>query len=64
MLKKITFVTGLAIAIAAAASLPASAAGGGRNFSDPEEVPEPLTIVGSLLVGGGLLTKKLTSKGE
>ena len=43
MIKHSLFAAGMAIAFITA---------------DPEEVPEPLTIIGSLVVGGGIIAKK------
>ena len=65
MLKNTLFAAGAAIALIASSSLPASAVGGGRDFSNhnnPEPVPEPVTVLGSILVGGSFLAKKLTDK--
>ena len=59
MLKNILFATGAAIAIIASASLPASATGGLPQSSDPQSVPEPMTVLGSLAVGGGFVAKKI-----
>ncbi|MDB9527238.1 PEP-CTERM sorting domain-containing protein [Oscillatoria sp. CS-180] len=57
MLRKTFLTAGAAIALASAISMPASARGGGRDTS-AEPVPEPMTILGSIAVGGGLLAKK------
>lgn len=59
MIKHSLFAAGMAIAVITAVALPASATGGLPSPSpDPEEVPEPLTIIGSLVVGGGIIAKK------
>ena len=59
MLKNTLLAAGAAIAIIGSASLPASATGGLPQSSDPQPVPEPMTVLGSLAVGGGFVAKKI-----
>ena len=70
MLKNTLFAAGAAIAIIAASSMPASAVScpsgkvpdaNGFGCVDAQEVPEPLTILGSVAVGGAILGKKALS---
>ncbi len=65
MLKKALVVTSAAIALSAAASLPASATGLGgvaNQANTPVTTPEPSFILGSLVVGGiGLFGAKKNS---
>ncbi|MDJ0705481.1 MAG: PEP-CTERM sorting domain-containing protein [Leptolyngbyaceae cyanobacterium MO_188.B28] len=60
MLKNTLFAAGAAIAVIATASLPASATGGlPTKSTNPQPVPEPITILGTLAVGGGFVAKKI-----
>lgn len=68
MLKNSLLAAGAAIAVIASSSMPASAVGcpsgqipnpSGFGCVDVEPVPEPLTILGSVAVGGALLGKKV-----
>ncbi|MEO0984324.1 MAG: PEP-CTERM sorting domain-containing protein [Cyanobacteria bacterium J06639_14] len=63
MTKKIALAAVTAISLGFTAVAPASASFGGGGFSPttppPEPVPEPLTILGSLAVGGGIVAKKI-----
>lgn len=61
MTKKIALAAVTAISLGFTAVAPASATGGLPSaVPDPEPVPEPLTILGSLAVGGGIVAKKFT----
>lgn len=66
MLKNTLFVVASAIAIVGSASLPAAAFGSGNladGANNPTEVPEPSTILGTMVVGGiGLLSSKKSNQ--
>ena len=60
MLKNTLLAAGAAIAVIASVSLPAAATGGlPMSSPDPQGVPEPTTVLGSLAIGGGLIAKKI-----
>lgn len=59
MLKNTLFVAAAAIAVVASFSAPASATGGLPGTTTPVSVPEPSTLLGTLVVGGiGLMSTK------
>ncbi|MDA0269128.1 MAG: PEP-CTERM sorting domain-containing protein [Cyanobacteria bacterium] len=61
MLKKTLLAAGVAVVTMAVASVPASAFGG-IPTPDPtptKEVPEPMTVLGILTVGGCMVAQKM-----
>lgn len=58
MFKKLALAAVTATSLGLFAVAPASATGLNNITPDPEPVPEPLTVLGSLAVGGGLAIKK------
>ncbi|MEM9220395.1 MAG: hypothetical protein AAGD25_39480 [Cyanobacteria bacterium P01_F01_bin.150] len=59
MLKKTLFVVGAAIAVATVSAQPASANANARRAQQTQQVPEPVTVIGSIAAGAGLLSAKL-----